>query len=79
MACCSRGQLVKHRYTNRVMSLLMHVGAAQANTCLSLEWQRVPTVTQVREMYAARASHEARLPYLVSVRRAEEAARREYM
>jgi hypothetical protein len=21
MACCSRGQLVKHRYTNRLMSL----------------------------------------------------------
>ncbi len=34
---------------------------------------------EVREMHAARASYDARLPNLVSVRMAEEDARREYM
>ncbi len=34
---------------------------------------------QVREMDAARASYDARLPNLVSVRMTEEDARREYM
>ncbi len=34
---------------------------------------------QVRDMHAAPASYDARLPDLVSVRMAEEDARREYM
>ncbi len=34
---------------------------------------------QVREMHAARASYDVRLPNLVSVRMAEDDARREYM
>ena len=36
------------------------------------------TAEQVREKHAARAAYDARLPNLVSVRMAEEAARREY-
>ena len=39
----------------------------------------VSPAVQVREMHAARASYGARLHNLVSVRIAEEAARREYM
>ncbi len=57
--------------------VLMHADVAQANTCLPLERQGVSTAEQVREMHAARASHDARLPYLVSLRMAEEDARRE--
>ena len=37
------------------------------------------TAEQVREMHAARASYDARLPNLVSVRFGEEHARREYI
>jgi hypothetical protein len=39
----------------------------------------VLSAEQVREKHAARASYNARLPNLVSVRMAEEDARREYM
>jgi len=46
MACCRRGQLVKHRYTSRLV--LMHVGAAQARTRLQ-ERQRVSPAGQVRD------------------------------
>jgi hypothetical protein len=62
--------------------LLMHVGAAQATTRGRQERPVRPLVlaaVQVREMHAARASHDARLPNLVSVRIGEEPARREYM
>ncbi len=62
--------------------LLMHVGAAQARTRRRQE-RPVRTLVldavQVREKQAARASYDARLFHLVSVRMAEEAARREYM
>jgi hypothetical protein len=47
--------------------LLMHVGTAQARTRLQ-ELQFVSIVEQVREMHAARASYDALLPNLVSVR-----------
>ncbi len=57
--------------------LLMHVGAAQAHTRGRKERPVVFAAMQVREMHAARASYDARLPNLVSVRLAEEAARRE--
>ena len=62
--------------------LLTHVGAAQARTRGRQERPVRPLVfaaVQVREMHAARASHDARLPYLVSVRIGEEPARREYI
>jgi hypothetical protein len=59
--------------------LLMHVGAAQARTRGRLQVPLVKTVGQVREMHAARASCDARLPNLVSVRIGEEASRREYV
>jgi hypothetical protein len=62
--------------------VLMHVGAVQANTRALQERTVRPLVLaaeQVREMHAARASYDACLPNLVSLRMAEEAARREYM
>ena len=62
--------------------LLMHVGAAQARTRGRQERPVRPFVSpavQVREMHAARASCDARVPNLVAVRVGEEAARREYM
>jgi hypothetical protein len=58
--------------------LLMHVGAVQARTRLQ-ERQRVSPAEQVREMHATRASYDALLLNLVSVRISEEDARREYM
>ena len=58
--------------------VLMHVGAAQARTGMR-ERQRVSPAEQVREMHAARVSHDALLPDLVSLRIGEEDARREYM
>ncbi len=61
---------------------MLHVGAAQARTRGRQERPVRPLVfaaVQVREMHAARASHDARLPNLVSVRIGDEAARREYM
>ncbi len=46
MTFCSRGQLVKHRYS---VCLLMHVGAAQGRPPLQ-ERQRVrPAAAQVRD------------------------------
>jgi hypothetical protein len=60
--------------------VLMHVGAAQARTWGRQEQPVRPLVlaaVQVREMHAARASYDARLPNLVSLRMAEEDARRE--
>jgi hypothetical protein len=63
--------------------LLIHVGAAQARTLGRQErpvrGALVLAAVQVREMHAARASYDARLPNLVSVRMTEEDARREYM
>ncbi len=59
--------------------LLMHVGAAQAHTRRREGRPIVLAAEQVREKHAARASYDARLPNLVSVRMAEEDARREYM
>ena len=62
--------------------LLMHVGAAQARTPTRQERPMRPLVfaaVQVREMHAAGAACDARLPNLVSVRIGEEAARREHM
>jgi hypothetical protein len=65
--------------------LLILLAPAQANTRIRQErrrrWERslVSNAEQVREMHAARASYDARLPNLVSVRMAEEDARREYM
>ena len=62
--------------------VLMHVGAAQARTRGRQERPVRPlvlAVVQVREMHAARAAYDARLPNLVSVCMTEEAARREYM
>ena len=56
--------------------------AVQARTRIRQERPVRPLVlaaVQVREMHASRASYDASLPYLVSVRMAEEAARREYM
>ena len=53
--------------------VLMHVGAAQARTRGRQERPVRPLVlaaAQVREMHAARASCDARLPDLVSVRMA---------
>ncbi len=47
---------------------LMHVGVAQDGI------RRVSNAMQVREMHAARASYDARLPNLVSVRITEEDA-----
>jgi hypothetical protein len=59
------------------VSLLILLAPAQANTRVQ-ELQCVRTATQVREMHAARASFDAPLlPNLVSVRLAEEDARRE--
>ncbi len=58
--------------------LLILLAPAQANTRMRQERQRVSTAEQVREMNAARASYDARLPNLVSVRMAEENARREH-
>ena len=62
--------------------LLILLAPAQANT-RRREERPVPalvsTAMQVREMHAARASYDARLPNLVSERMAEEAVRREYM
>ena len=61
---------------------MLHVGAAQARTRGRQEGPVRPFVSpamQVREMHAARASCDARLPNLVSVRMTEEDARREYM
>jgi hypothetical protein len=58
------------------------LGGVQANTRLTGERTVRPLVVaavQVREMDAARASYDARLPNLVSLRMAEEAAGREYM
>ena len=62
--------------------LLIHVAAAQANTRGRQERPvRPPVMTaeQVREMHAARAAYDARLPHLASARLAEEADRREYV
>ncbi len=53
MACCSRGQLVKHRYMNHHVTLLMHIGAAQAHTRLQ-ERQRVSRAAQVRDACCSR-------------------------
>jgi hypothetical protein len=58
--------------------LLMHVAAAQANTRRREERPLVLAAEQVREMHAARASYDARLPNLVSVLMAED-ARRQYV
>jgi hypothetical protein len=60
-------------------AVLMHLAVAQANTRQEQMRQRVSTAEQVREMDAARAWYDARLPNLVSVRMTEEDARREYM
>ncbi len=60
--------------------LLMHVGAVQERIRGRQERPVRPLVlaaAQVREMHAARASYDARLPNLVSLRMAEEAALRE--
>ena len=62
----------------RHVCLLMHVGAAQASTLIHLERPFVSTVEQVRTDAAGAACH-ALLPNLVSLRNAEEDARREYM
>ena len=62
--------------------LLMYVGAAQARTRGRKERAvraLVLAAMQVREMHAARASYDARLPNLVSVCLVEEHTRREYM
>ncbi len=62
--------------------VLMRVGAAQARTRGRQERAVRPLVSraeQVREMHAARASYDARLPDLVSVRIDEEDARREHV
>ncbi len=59
--------------------LLILLAPAQANTRSTGERPLVSTATQVREMHAARASYDACLSNLVSVRMAEEDARREYM
>ena len=58
-------------------AVLMLVAVAQANTRMPPMRQCVLTAQQVREMHAARASYHARLPDLVSLRIAEEDARRE--
>jgi hypothetical protein len=61
---------------------MLHVGAAQARTRGRQERPVRPFVSpvvQVREMHAARASYDARVPNLVAVRIGEETARREYM
>ena len=61
-------------------ALLMHVAVAQANARMQQMRQCVLTVGQVRDACcSARASYHARLPHLVSLRIAEEVARREYM
>ena len=59
--------------------LLMHLAAAQARTRGRQVRPLVLAAEQVREMHAARASYDARLPNLVSVCMAEEDARREYI
>ncbi len=58
------------------VSLLILLAPAQART-RGQERPLVLAAEQVREMHAARASYDARLPNLVSLRMAEENARRE--
>ena len=61
--------------------LLIHLAPAQANTRRREEQPVRPFVLaaeQVREMHAARASYDARLPNSVSVCMTEEDDRREY-
>jgi len=36
--------------------VLMHIGASQANTCLTLERQRVTTAVQVRDARCSRVT-----------------------
>ncbi len=59
------------------VSLLILLAPAQANTRRPQKRALVFTAEQVREMHAARASYDARLQNPVSVRMAEEDARRE--
>jgi hypothetical protein len=61
------------------VSLLILLAPAQANTQITKDRHGVTTAEQVREMQAARASYDARLPNLVSVRMTEEDALPVYM
>ena len=53
---------MKHRYTNRLMPLLIHLAVAQANTQNTVDRQRVPTAAQVRDGCCVRLCGVMRWP-----------------